>query len=145
MKYKYLIALLFLFAYLKAQPITGEAKKLEFEKNRIIYSGDVKLTRGESVLRADKVIILLNEESKPIKLIATGNVLYTEPGRKATADYAEYDLGKELILLKGSARVEDERNLLEAEEIVYDRAKGTLRARSEKERVRTLYIEEPQK
>ncbi|HIC97014.1 MAG TPA: lipopolysaccharide transport periplasmic protein LptA, partial [Aquificaceae bacterium] len=62
MKYKYLIALLFLFAHLKAQPITGEAKKLEFEKDRIIYSGDVKLTRGESVLRADKVIILLNEE-----------------------------------------------------------------------------------
>lgn len=124
------------------QPITGEAQKLEFKKDKIVYKGKVRLTRGESVLQADKVTILLDETGKPLKLIAEGNVLYTEPKRKATADYAEYDLRTETIILKGGAKVEEEKNVLEAEEILYDRRNQTLQAKGGDKRVRTIYIEE---
>ncbi|MDQ7082089.1 MAG: lipopolysaccharide transport periplasmic protein LptA [Aquificota bacterium] len=141
MRYKALL-LAGLIALAHAQPITGEADSLVFEKDRLIYRGKVRLVRGESVLRADRVTILLNEEGKPEKLIAEGNVVYTEPGRKATSSYAEYDLRTEVIVLRGRARVEEEKNLIEAEEIVYDRKSGLLKASGGGKRVRTIYIEE---
>ncbi len=144
MNYK-LPLLLLISSLLWGQPITGEAQKLEFKKDRIVYTGKVKLTRGEATLRARKVTILLDEEGKPLKLVAEGNVLYLEPGRKATADYAEYDLRKEVIVLKGSAKVEERKNVLEAEEIVYDRRNETLQAKGGEGKVRTIYIEEAQK
>jgi len=127
---------------LSGQPITGEAQKLEFKKDRIVYSGKVKLTRGEAVLKAQKVTILLDEEGRPLKLIAEKNVIYIEPARRATADYAEYDLRAETILLRGNAKVEERKNVLEAEEIVYDRRNETLQAKGGAGRVRTIYIEE---
>lgn len=136
------ILLLTLLTFATSQPITGEADSLIFQKDRLIYQGNVRLVRGEAVLRANKVTILLNEEGKPRKLIAEGNVLYTEPGRRATSAYAEYDLTAEVIILRGMARVEEEKNLIEAEEIVYDRRNNTLRASGKGKRVRTIYIEE---
>ncbi len=125
-----------------SQPITGEAEKLTFQKDKLVYEGKVRLVRGKAVLRADKVTIFVDEEGKPKKLVAEGNVVYTEPGRKAVSSYAEYDLRTEVILLRGNARVEEDRNLIEAEEIVYDRKNNTLRALGGGRRVRTIYIEE---
>ena len=143
MRFNLFLLLTFLPFFLSwTQPITGEAKKLEFKKDRIVYTGNVKLTRGESVLKADKVVIFLNEEGKPVKMVATGNVRYYEPKRKAFSSYAEYDLKRDLIVLKGKAKVEEEQNLLEADEIVYDRKNGTLKAKGDKSKVRTIYIEE---
>ncbi len=127
------------------QPITGEANRLEFKKDRIIYEGNARLTRGKTVLKADKVTIFLGEDGKPTKLVAEGRVRYTEPKRKAVADYAEYILSEEIIILKGKARVEEEKNVLEADEIVYDRKNETLSARGTSRKVRTIYIEEEKK
>ncbi len=137
-----LSALLLLAGISLSQPITGEARKLEFRKDRIIYIGDVKLVRGEAVLRADRVEILLDEEGRPLRIVATGSVSYREAGRRASSDYAEYDLKREVILLRGKVRVEEEKNVLEADEIVYDRKSGTLQAKGKEGRVRTIYIEE---
>ncbi len=141
MRFKSALSILILFFSLsQAQPITGEAKTLEFKDNRIIYTGNVKLVRGPSVLRADRVVIHLTEKGKPVKIVATGNVRYSEPGRKAISERAEYDLTGDVIVLKGNARVEEDNSILEADEIVYDRKKQTLQAKGD--RVRTIYIEE---
>ncbi len=144
MNRKLILLFSFIFTAL-AQPITGEAKNLEFKKDRIIYTGNVKLTRGEAVLRADKVTILLDSEGKPFRLVAEGNVIYKEPGRKAVADFAEYDLKRETIVLRGSAKVEERKNVLEAEEIVYDKKNETLQAKGGEKGVRTIYVEEPER
>jgi len=141
MRFKSILLALISYSLLaQAQPITGEAKNLEFKDNRIIYTGSVKLVRGSSVLKADKVVIFLTEEGKPVKIVATGNVQYSEPGRKATSRYAEYDLMQEVIILKGEAHVEEDNSILEADEIVYDRKRQTLQAKGDM--VRTIYIEE---
>jgi lipopolysaccharide export system protein LptA len=143
MRCKTILFLLLLFPLLSfAQPITGEADKLEFKKDRIIYHGNARLTRGETILKADRVTIFIGEDGKPRKLIAEGNVRYSEPQRKASADYAEYVFGREIIILRGRARVEEEKNVLEADEIVYDRKNETLSARGKNRKVRTIYIEE---
>ena len=141
MKYK-LLSLLLLSGISISQPITGEAQKLEFRKDRIIYKGKVRLIRGEAILKAEKVEILLDENGKPLKVIATGRVMYVEPNRKAFSDYAEYDLRADVIILKGRAKVEEDKNFLEADEIVYDKRNETLQAKGKEGRVRTIYIEE---
>ncbi len=143
MRYKLLTALLLFFcSFAVGQPITGEAKNLIFKEDRIIYEGNARLTRGEAELRASRVVIMLGKKGKPKRLIAEGSVRYIEPGRSATAEYAEYDLEKEVIVLRGRAVVEEDKNVLEADEIVYDRKNKTLQAKGENRRVRTIYIEE---
>ncbi|WP_457601420.1 lipopolysaccharide transport periplasmic protein LptA [Hydrogenivirga sp.] len=142
MRCRLILLTLLLYLWGWAQPITGEAKNLEFKKDRIVYTGNVKLTRGDSVLHADKVVIFLDERGKPVKMVATGKVRYFEPRRKAFSRYAEYDLVKDVIILKGNARVEEDKNVLEADEIVYDKKNETLQAKGDKSKVRTIYIEE---
>ena len=143
MRFRKLITLILSVASLVvAQPITGEADNLEFKKDRIIYEGNVKLIRGESVLKADKVIIFLDENNKPLKMVATGRVVYIEPKRRAVSEYVEYDFREETILLRGNAKVEEDKNVLEADEILYDKKKDSLKAKGDKSRVRTIYIEE---
>ncbi len=143
MKYKaILVALLITTCTAWLQPITGEADSLEFKKDRVIYSGNVRLTRGKAVLKADRVIILLDKEGNPYRIIAEGGVFYQEGNRRASSRSAEYDLKKDTLVLKGDARVEEDKNLLEAEEIVYDRKNQTLRAVGDNSRVRTIYVEE---
>ncbi|NPB07608.1 MAG: lipopolysaccharide transport periplasmic protein LptA [Aquificae bacterium] len=143
MKWKAFI-LLSLSSLLFAQSITGEADSLEFLKDRLIYRGNVQLVRDSSVLRADEVVIYLNEENKPVKIVAKGRVRVRENGRRAWADYAEYDLLKDVIILRGSAKIQEKTRVLEAEEIIIYRKENRLVAHGKGKRVRSVYLEEKQ-
>ena len=142
MKWKALTLLLSLSALLFAQSsITGESDELIYLENKLIYKGNVRLIRDSSVLRAEKVEIILNEEGKPVKVIARGKVKIIEPERKVFADYAEYDLEKDIIYLRGSAKIQEKTRILEADEITIYRKENRLVAKGGKKRVRTVYLE----
>jgi len=141
MKWKAFI-LLSLSSLLFAQSITGEADSLEFLKDRLIYRGNVQLIRDSSVLHADEVIIYLNKENKPVKIVARGKVRVKEKDRRAWADYAEYDLIEDVIILRGNAKIQEKTRVLEAEEIVIYRKENRLVAHGKGKRVRSLYLEE---
>ncbi|WP_461828783.1 LptA/OstA family protein [Aquifex sp.] len=142
MKWKALILLLSFSTLLYAQSsITGESDELIYLENKLIYKGNVRLIRDSSVLRAEKVEIILNEEGKPVKIIASGNVKIIEPERKVFANYAEYDLIKDIIYLKGSAKIQEKTRILEADEITIYRKENRLVAKGGKKRVRTVYLE----
>ncbi|MGC8853211.1 MAG: lipopolysaccharide transport periplasmic protein LptA [Hydrogenobacter sp.] len=136
-----LVGLLF-FKLAMSEPILGEADNLTYEKDRIIYTGNVKMTRGKGVLTADKVVIYLDDKRKPKKAEAEGNVKYVEGTRRAFADRAEYDFQTEVLKLFGNARVEDDKNFVEADEIVYYKKEDRAIAISKSKRVRTFYVEE---
>jgi lipopolysaccharide export system protein LptA len=111
--------MLFIFAY--SQPILAEADRMVYERNSIIYIGNVKITKGNEVLTADKVIIYLDENRKANSAEAEGKVLYRDEKRTAKADKAFYDFKKDIVQLIGNARVEEGPNFVEADEIVYYR------------------------
>jgi lipopolysaccharide export system protein LptA len=71
--------MLFIFAY--SQPILAESDRMVYEKNSIIYIGNVKVTKGNEVLTADKVIIYLDENRKANSAEAEGKVLYRDEKR----------------------------------------------------------------
>lgn len=139
---KKLLLLLLTPLIMKAQPIVGEADRLNYEKDRIIYTGNVRLSRGNAILKADRVVIYLDENKKAKHAEAEGNVRYEEGNRRAFADRMHYDFVRDIITLTGKARVEDGQNFVEAEEIVYYRKEDRAVAVSKKSRVRTFYVEE---
>ena len=100
------------------------------------------MIRDSAVLKAQKVEIILDENGKPKKIIAYGNVKIIEPERKVFADYAEYDLVKDVMYLKGNAKIQEKTRLLEADEITMYRKENRLVAKGNKKRVRTVYVEE---
>lgn len=142
MKWKAFILLLSFIGFSLSQTITGEANSLEFLKDRLIYKRNVILHRDSSTLKADEVVILLDKENKPYKLIAKGNVKFRENGRKAEAEFAEYDLRKEIIHLKGNAKIEENGRVVEADEIIIYKREKRLVAKGKGKRVRTVYVEE---
>jgi lipopolysaccharide export system protein LptA len=137
-----LLAGLLFFGLAISEPILGEADNLTYEKDKIIYTGNVKLTRGNGVLTANKVVIYLDDKRKPKKAEAEGNVKYVEGVRRAFADRAEYDFQTEVLKLFGNARVEDDKSFVEADEIVYYKKEDRAIAISKSKRVRTFYVEE---
>jgi len=139
-----MIVLILLIAFLlaRSQPILGEADSITYEKNVVVYSGNVKITRANETLTADKVIIFLDENRKASSAEAEGKVFYWDGKRKAKADKAYYDFKKEIIRLEGNAKVEEGQNFVEADEIIYYKGEDRAIAISKGKRVRTFYIEE---
>ncbi len=135
-------SLLLVSAFAFSQPIAGEGDQLTYEKDRIIYTGNVRLTRGNALLTANKVIIYLDQNKKARLMEAEGNVKYVEGNRRAFADRMMYDLREDVITLKGRARVEEGPNFVEAEEIVYYKKEDRAVAVGKGSRVRTFYVEE---
>jgi len=96
-KILFFLSLIASFAF--SQPIAGEGDQLTYEKDRIIYTGNVKLTRGNALLTANKVIIYLDENRKARLMEAEGNVKYVEGNIRAFADRMIYDLREEVSII----------------------------------------------
>ncbi len=124
------------------QGILVEANKMEYERNTITYIGNVKATRGQALLKADRLIVYLDENKKASKIEAVGNVSYVEGIRKGRADRAQYDLKSETLILLGNAKVEEGTNFVEGDEIVYYKREDRAIAIGKNSRVRSLYVEE---
>jgi lipopolysaccharide export system protein LptA len=143
MKSLFFLLILFIFAY--SQPILAESDRMVYERNSIIYIGNVKITKDNEVLTADKVIIYLDENRKANSAEAEGKVLYRDEKRTAKADKAFYDLKKDIVQLIGNARVEEGPNFVEADEIIYYRKEERAIAVSKNRKVRSFYVEEKEK
>jgi len=143
MKSLFFLLLVFIFAY--SQPILAEADRMVYEKNSIIYIGNVRVIKGNEVLTADKVIIYLDENRKANSAEAEGKVLYRDEKRTAKADKAFYDFKKDIVQLIGNARVEEGPNFVEADEIIYYRKEERAIAVSKNKRIRSFYVEEKEK
>lgn len=137
-----LIILLLIVVSFSQQAILIEANKMEYEKNTITYTGNVKATRGQALLKADKLIIYLDDNKKANKIEAIGNVSYTEGARKGRSNKAQYDLKSETLILIGNARVEEGANFVEGDEIIYYKREDRAVAIGKNSRVRSFYVEE---
>lgn len=142
---KSLLVLLILFIFAYSQPILAEADRMVYEKNSIIYIGNVKMTKGNELLTADKVIIHLDENKKANSAEAEGKVFYTDGKRIAKADKAFYDFKKDIVQLISNAKVEEGSNFVEADEIIYYRKEERAIAISKNKKVRSFYVEEKEK
>ena len=72
------------------------------------FMGNVKAVQADSVLSADSLKVFFHTSKAPKKgqsnvkrILATGNVEYTEGARKAFSDQADYDTAEEILVLTG--------------------------------------------
>ena len=106
-------------------PITITSQKVDFDnqKREAIYSGEVKVVKGEMTLRADRLKVLFRELDQGVKFIqASGHVKTWWKDRYAEAEEGLYDDLAQTIVLTGSPKTWQDENMLKGEKIIYDLA-----------------------
>jgi lipopolysaccharide export system protein LptA len=94
-------------------PIAVSADHLDVDFNTKdgIYSGNVIVTQGDFHLRADKVRVNFIS-SKPNKIYANGNVVFSAPNGNAQGDNGVYDVAPRVITLTGRVILNKEKNVM---------------------------------
>ncbi|MDQ3132038.1 MAG: LPS export ABC transporter periplasmic protein LptC [Acidobacteriota bacterium] len=94
-------------------PVYATAQKLTFNREtRILrYETDVDIRQGADRITAGAANVFMNEHNDVSQTVAENNVVVTQPNRKASGDYAQYNATDEIIILRGNpARIEDAEN-----------------------------------
>ena len=93
--------------------VTANAMEILDEKNLIIFTGDVKVVRGDTTLLADRLEVHLEkaknekgeEERRMREWVATGNVRIMQPNTTITGKKAIMDSQAELLTVEGDVLV----------------------------------------
>ena len=110
-------------------PIKITSKKMTFSenKNRLTFSGDVKVVRLEVTLTSDTLTAhlraggdsLKDTQDKIKKIVANGRVKVVMNDRKGSCDTLTYVVADSIIYMKGNAKLKDGPNLVQGELIKF--------------------------
>ena len=104
-------------------PITITAKKVDFnnQKREATYSGEVKVIKGDMILKADMLKVFFRDLDQGVKRIqAHGQVKVWWHDRYAEAEEGIYDEQEQRIVLTGSPKSWQDENMLKGDKITYD-------------------------
>ncbi|MGH9818862.1 MAG: LptA/OstA family protein, partial [Pyrinomonadaceae bacterium] len=92
-------------------PIYAAAKKMQYWRiNRLLkYENDVDVRQGTDRIVSDVASVYLNDNNEVSQTVAENNVVITQPGRRATGDYAQYNVVEDSVLLRGNPATVDDR------------------------------------
>jgi lipopolysaccharide export system protein LptA len=77
-------------------------------ESHIRYQSDVDMRQGTDRITAGLADVFLDADNSLSRTVAQNNVVITQPNRKATGDFAQYDAIAETVILKGNpARFSD--------------------------------------
>ncbi|HNQ64859.1 MAG TPA: lipopolysaccharide transport periplasmic protein LptA [Smithella sp.] len=116
------------------KPIQITAARMEAFKNRsqIVFSGNATVVQGDSVLKAEKLILHYRQQPKTEKaqkardnqagdlekIEARGNVSVVQGTRKATADEAVYVQAENKIIMTGNAELKEGKSSIRGERVI---------------------------
>jgi len=107
--------------------INGVAESFEQDEKKgiIVFIGNVKITRENGYLNADKVTVYRDVETDDvIKTVAEGNVDMKDGDLLATCEHAVLNESDDTIELTGSVVVTQKEDRVEAPYITYNRQTG---------------------
>lgn len=149
------------FSQNRDKPVQIEATTLEVrDKDKIAtFSGDVRVTQGDTTMRCKSLVVFYDQESNPgnmktsqpgpggqqqiRRLEARGGVVVTQKDQTATGDTANFDMRTNAVTLTGSVLVTQGQNVLRGERLVVDLTSGISRVESGKAgqgRVQGLFL-----
>tara|TARA_Y200000002_G_scaffold347977_1_gene323584 strand:- start:354 stop:812 length:459 start_codon:yes stop_codon:yes gene_type:complete len=106
------------------KPIEILADTMEWNKQlgQAIAVGNAKAIQGESIIKADKIIAVLDktDKQKITKLLANGNVEFLKDRQLATGDKAIYYLNQEKVIITGNVKLERDNNIVKGEKLIID-------------------------
>ncbi|MGA1840417.1 MAG: lipopolysaccharide transport periplasmic protein LptA [bacterium] len=106
-------------------PITITSQKVDFDnqKQEAIYSGEVKVVKGDIILTADTIRVLFRGKDQSVKLIqADGRVRIWWKDRYAEAEKGIYDDQSQTLILTGSPKTWQDENMVKGDKISYNLA-----------------------
>ena len=110
-------------------PITITSQKVDFDnkKQEAIYSGEVKVIKGDITFTADTIRVLFWEKDQSVKLIqADGRVRIWWKDRYAEAEKGVYDDQTQTLILTGSPKTWQNENIVKGDRISYDMAEDRI-------------------
>jgi len=119
-----LIALLLpTLAVAQAMQVDADRFELVQEQQLAVFMGHVVAVRGAMEIRSDKITLWYaqNEEGKnSVKSAkAEGNVYLKTAENQGQADVVTFDVGSEVVVLKGNASMKSEQGVIKGEHIEY--------------------------
>ncbi len=109
--------------------ITSDTLEYDFNKQVIVFAGNVKVVDNQLHLRAARMTVHLDKKTQSVKrIVAAGKVEMKTADGKATGEEAEYDLEKGRVVLSGEPIIHSAGGLMKgALKVVYDRKVGKFR------------------
>ena len=90
------------------------------EKNYVEYTDNVKMVDGQRVLTCARLLAYIDPATKKMnRAEAIGNVVMTEPGRRATAGLANYYRDAEKVVLQDSPVLYQDINVIRGDLITF--------------------------
>lgn len=103
------------FLLIGAAPVAAPGGPVDFRGDRldarrdqgiVRLEGNVVVKHLDGVLEADRMVLHYGADGKTVeRIVATGNVRYAEPGRRARATDAVYEPAVRRLVLTGSPRI----------------------------------------
>ncbi|WP_457622624.1 lipopolysaccharide transport periplasmic protein LptA [Persephonella sp.] len=124
----------------KEEPILIEANELIYNKNEntAVYTGNVTVKKGDLTINADKMVIYLSEEGDVSRIYAEGNVRFKKGNRSGSSKKAEYIKDKNIIVLIDKAKLIQDKNIIEGDEITYHLDTEVAEVKGKDNKVRTV-------
>lgn len=84
-------------------PVYASADQLAYNQNERVlrYRGSVDIRQGDDRITSNSANVFLDARNEVTRTDAEGNVVVTQPKRRATGKYARYDAVLEQIILRG--------------------------------------------
>jgi lipopolysaccharide transport protein LptA len=88
-------------------PTYAAANSMTYDRDKRLlqYRTSVDIRQGTDRITAGSADIFLNERNELSKTIAETNVVITQPARRATGDFAQYNADDEIAILRGNPAV----------------------------------------
>jgi lipopolysaccharide transport protein LptA len=96
-----------------AVPVFATSAALSYDREaRVLrYRGGVDIRQGTDRVTAESTDVYLDANNEVSRTVAETNVVMTQPGRRATGNWAQYTAENETAILRGDpARVTDAEN-----------------------------------
>ncbi|MEI6644116.1 MAG: LptA/OstA family protein [Novosphingobium sp.] len=109
-------------------PVNYAADRIELQdkQNRVVLSGNVDISQADLQMRAARTTVAYTDDgSLQIQRIdATGGVVVTRGGERASGDVAVYDFTRKIIIMAGSVALRRGSDTLNGGRLVIDLATG---------------------
>ncbi|MEP7076035.1 MAG: LPS export ABC transporter periplasmic protein LptC [Acidobacteriota bacterium] len=92
-------------------PVYAAANKMSYNRaTRVVkYDENVDVRQGTDRIVSGTASVYLNEKNEATQTIAERNVVITQPGRRATGEFAQYNVVEDNVVLRGSPATVDDR------------------------------------
>ena len=124
--------------------VTADSMEIIDEKNRILFTGNVKVVQGDTTLYADKLEVLTEKEknakgedsTRMRQWLATGHVRIVKPDMTITGNKAIMDVKKDIVTVEGNVVVKKPDATIRGEKLVANLKTNVTRVLSTKRKQR---------